>query len=110
MDATLIKWEAKPIKKEKLPDDLDNGSLYSEWPSEVIITSDGGFLVVGKSVNEGWPSPKNVDDILVMKFKSDGTSAWNKKYNNKNNYNVSDEWFVYICLLCRLNIAIWNIF
>ena len=56
---------------------------YQEWSSEVIITSDGGYVNVGRSVNNAWPPPDNVDDVLIAKLDGNGEVLWNKKINNR---------------------------
>ena len=57
---------------------------YQEWSSEVIITSEGGYVIVRRSVNNAWPTPDNVDDVLITKLDRNGEVLWNKKINNRN--------------------------
>ena len=45
---------------------------YWEFASEIIETSDGGYVAVGLSVSEAWPSPKNMEDVLIIKLNGNG--------------------------------------
>ena len=57
---------------------------YGEWGSEVIETSDGGYVVVGRSISWAWPPPSNVDDVLIVKLDEKGNILWNKKIHHRN--------------------------
>ena len=48
--------------------DATQSKDYEEWASEVIQTSDGGYVVIGRSLSWAWPTPNNVDDILIVKL------------------------------------------
>jgi hypothetical protein len=65
--------------------DATQSKDYEEWASEVIQTSEGGYVVIGRSISWAWPMPDNMDDILIVKL--DGTSGnviWNKKIHLRN--------------------------
>ena len=57
---------------------------YEEWASEIILTSDGGYVVVGRSISGAWPTPNNVDDILIIKLDGSGNIIWNNKIHLRN--------------------------
>ena len=61
-----------------------SSSDYWEFASEVIETSDGGYVAVGLSESQAWPSPKNMDDVLIIKLNGNGEVLWNKKINHRN--------------------------
>ena len=65
---------------------LINISRFTFWEfaSEIIETSDGGYVAVGLSVSEAWPSPKNMEDVLIIKLNGNGEVLWNKKINHRN--------------------------
>ena len=64
--------------------DATKNSDYEEWASEVILTSEGGYIVVGRSISWAWPTPDNVDDILIVKLDGNGNIIWNKKIHLRN--------------------------
>ena len=64
--------------------DATQSKDYEEWASEVIQTSDGGYVVVGRSISWAWPTPNNVDDILIVKLDGSGNIIWNKKIHLRN--------------------------
>ena len=64
--------------------DATQSKDYEEWASEVIQTSDGGYVVVGRSISWAWPTPNNVDDILIVKLDGSGNIIWNNKIHLRN--------------------------
>ena len=70
--------------KSIMDPDATKNSDYEEWASEVILTSEGGYIVVGRSISWAWPTPDNVDDILIVKLDVNGNIIWNKKINLRN--------------------------
>ena len=57
---------------------------YEEWASEVIETTDRGYVVVARSISWAWPTPSNVDDVLIVKLDEKGNILWNKKIHHRN--------------------------
>ena len=70
--------------KSIMDPDATKTSDYEEWASEVILTSEGGYIVVGRSISWAWPTPDNVDDILIVKLDGNGNIIWNKKIHLRN--------------------------
>jgi hypothetical protein len=70
--------------KSIMDPDATQSKDYEEWASEVIQTSDGGYVVVGRSISWAWPTPNNVDDILIVKLDGSGNIIWNNKIHLRN--------------------------
>ncbi len=70
-------------KTIKRPDSTDSGQ-YEETPSEIIITKDGDYVGVGRSISSEWPPPNNVDDALIFKLSADGELLWNQVIHYRN--------------------------
>ena len=70
--------------KSIMDPDATKNSEYDEWASELILTSEGGYIVVGRSISWAWPTPDNVDDILIVKLDGNGNIIWNKKIHLRN--------------------------
>ena len=64
--------------------EAQSSSDYWEFASEVIDTSDGGYVAVGLSQSEAWPSPKNMEDVLIIKLNGNGEVLRNNKINHRN--------------------------
>lgn len=56
---------------------------------DVIETTDGGYVAVGKSSSDEYHENinKGKDDAIIVKFKSDGTIEWSKNFGGSNNDN-----------------------
>lgn len=52
------------------------GGVYPDWARAIQQTSDGGYVVAGFTVSFG----AGVEDIWVLKLRSDGTVEWQKTY------------------------------
>jgi hypothetical protein len=57
---------------------------FEESGSDVIQTSSGDYVIVGTSISWEWPSPDNMDDILIVKLDGNGNILWNKKIHHRN--------------------------
>jgi hypothetical protein len=53
------------------------GGVYNDYANSIAATPDGGFVVVGDT----YTSSSSMDeDVMVVKFNSDGDIAWQKTY------------------------------
>ena len=61
------------------------GSSLDEWFNDIIPTSDGGFLAVGRSGYGKASDPDNYrQNVLIVKFDSKGQVVWTKTYHLTN--------------------------
>ena len=72
------------FSKSIMDPDATQSKDYEESASDVIQTSGGDYVVVGTSVSWAWPTPNNVDDILIVKLDGSGNIIWNKKIHLRN--------------------------
>ena len=70
--------------KSIMDPDATQSKDYEKWSSEVIQTSDSGYVVVGRTISWAWPTPNNVDDILIIKLDGSGNIIWNNKIHLRN--------------------------
>ena len=54
------------------------GGTNVDWATSVIVTSDGGYAIAGKTLSFG-----NGDDIWLVKTDADGNMEWNKTYGGE---------------------------
>ena len=54
--------------KTILDPDATQSKDFEESGSDIIETSSGDYVVVGTSISWEWPSPDNMDDILIVKL------------------------------------------
>ncbi len=65
------------------------GGKYIDEFTDVIETSDGGYIAVGRSNSETITKYGNIGkgkyDAIIVKFKSDGTLEWSHNFGGSNN-------------------------
>jgi len=80
-DLYVIKTDASGNKDNQWGDKTFGGE-HHDGASEVIATSDGGYLVVGGTENHYEPPPLNewYSDLYIIKLDANGTEQWNRIY------------------------------
>jgi uncharacterized repeat protein (TIGR01451 family) len=57
---------------------------YNGFYTSVIASANGDFVAAGYGHNYIYSSNQNVDDLVVTKYKNDGTLSWSKPFGGSN--------------------------
>ena len=80
-DVYVIKTDANGVKDQSWGDKTF-GEAHHDGGSEIISTSDGGYLIVGSIENHYKPLPKNewYSDVYIIKLDQNGNKEWDQVY------------------------------
>ena len=87
------------------------GGNLDDIPEKIMLTRDGGFVVIGKSLSTDIEGISNFgeNDGVVIKFDKDGNIIWNRNYGGPGvdifNSFVFDDNGEDIILLCSLDVS-----
>ncbi|HEX6431325.1 MAG TPA: BACON domain-containing protein, partial [Niastella sp.] len=82
-DAVIVKVDANGNKQWV----KSYGGSNADEANAIAATSDGNFVVVGytRSSDGDLSSPRNLDDLWIMKIDGNGTILWSKTYGSSRN-------------------------
>jgi len=89
-DVYVIKTDANGVKDQTWGDKTF-GEEHHDGASEIITTSDGGYLIVGSIENHYEPLPRNewYSDLYILKLDQTGNKEWDQVYGGDRNESAS---------------------